>query len=85
MGLLTGERRTATVRATTECECLVIGHGAFDETLRESTDLVEKMSDLIARRQAELDVVASERRDDGEPMQDRSRRLISQIKDFFKL
>lgn len=85
MGLLTGEKRAASVRATTECECLVIGHAAFDETLRQSADLVDKMSELLAARQAELDAAATERQNDTIPMHDRSRRLISQIKDFFKL
>ncbi len=38
-----------------------------------------------AARQAKLEAVASERRAPTEPMQERSRRLISQIKTFFKL
>jgi small-conductance mechanosensitive channel/CRP-like cAMP-binding protein len=85
MGLMTGEPRAATVRAATECELLVVGHDAFHEALASSPGIVEKMSDLLATRQAELEAVASERPTIAEPVQDRSRRLISQIKHFFKL
>jgi len=85
MGLMTGEPRTATVRATTECELLVVGHDAFQQTIAPVPGVLEKMSDLLAIRQAELEAVASERRSSSEPMQERSQRLISQIKSFFKL
>lgn len=84
MGLMTGEERKATVRAATECELLVIGHDAFQKTLAAVPGVVEKMSELLATRAAELDAVASQRPRSGE-VQDRSKRLISQIKDFFKL
>lgn len=85
MALMTGEVRKATVRADTECELLVIDHDSFHATLAAVPGIVERMSELLASRQAELEAVASERRPDDVPMQERSRRLISQIKTFFKL
>jgi small-conductance mechanosensitive channel/CRP-like cAMP-binding protein len=85
MALMTGEPRSATVRAETECELLVVGHAAFHDTLAAVPGLVEKISDLLATRQAELEVVTSQRPSVHELPQDRSRRLISQIKTFFKL
>ncbi len=85
MALMTGEVRKATVRADTECELLVVDHDAFHATLASIPGIIERMSDLLASRQAELEAVASERGPRAEPMQDRSRRLISQIKTFFKL
>ena len=85
MGLMTGEPRAATVRAATECALLVVGHAAFQETIAAAPGLVDKMSELLAARQAELEAVASERRPSVEVIQDRSKRLISQIKSFFKL
>jgi small-conductance mechanosensitive channel/CRP-like cAMP-binding protein len=85
MALMTGEPRTATVRAETECELLVIGHDAFHDTLASVPGVVEKISDLLAARQAELEAVTSQRPTFHEQPQDRSRRLISQIKTFFKL
>ena len=48
-------------------------------------DVVEKMSDLLATRQAELDEAASAPVPQQEPVQERSRRLISQIRSFFQL
>ena len=86
MGLLTGEARAATVRATSHCALLVIGHSAFHATLDKVPHVVEKMSDLVAVRQAELEEVASQKRNSVElTPRDRSQRLISQIKDFFKI
>jgi small-conductance mechanosensitive channel/CRP-like cAMP-binding protein len=85
MGLMTGEQRKATVRAATECELLVISHEAFHTTLATNTDVIEKISELLAKRQAELAAAAESRDTMIEPMQDRSKRLISQIKSFFKL
>lgn len=85
MGLLTGEARAATVRAITDCSLIVIGHEAFHDTIAPVPGVVEKMSELLAVRQAELEAALSERRPSIEPMQDRSKRLISQIKGFFKL
>ncbi len=84
MGLMTGEERKASVRAATECELIVIDHGAFQTTLAAVPGVVENMSDLLARRAAELDAVASQR-PESMAVQDQSKRLISQIKDFFKL
>ena len=85
MGLMTGEQRKATVRAHTECELLVVSHDAFHSTLAANTGVIEKISDLLLERQAELEAVASTRDTMIEPKDDRSKRLISQIKSFFKL
>jgi small-conductance mechanosensitive channel/CRP-like cAMP-binding protein len=85
MGLLTGEARTATVRAASECELLVLDHAAFHDTLATHGGVVEKLGDLLAQRQAELEAAASSRRPEAVPIQERSKRLISQIKDWFKL
>jgi CRP-like cAMP-binding protein len=85
MGLMTGEARAATVRALTDCALIVIGHDAFHDTIASVPGVVEKMSELLAIRQSELEEAASERRPTFEPMQDRSQRIISQIKGFFKL
>ena len=85
MGLMTGEQRKATVRAAVECELLVVSHDAFHDTLASNPDIIEKISELLLARQAELDAAAGVRDTMVEPMQDRSKRLISQIKSFFNL
>lgn len=85
MALMTGEPRRATVRAVGECELLVIGHEAFHAALAANSGVIDKISELLLERQAELEEVASSRETIVEPMQLRSKRLISQIKGFFKL
>lgn len=85
MGLMTGEQRRASVRAVVECELLVVSHSAFHATLVSNTDVIERISELLLARQAQLDAVAESRDTMIEPPQDRSKRLISQIKSFFKL
>lgn len=85
MGLMTGEQRKATVRASKECELLVVSHEAFQATLASNTDVIEKISDLLLRRQEELEAAAGVRDTMIEPIDDRSKRLISQIRSFFKL
>jgi small-conductance mechanosensitive channel/CRP-like cAMP-binding protein len=85
MGLMTGEQRKASVRADTECELLVVSHEAFHSTLAANTGIIEKICDLLLERQAELEAVATTRDTMIEPKDDRSKRLISQIKSFFKL
>jgi small-conductance mechanosensitive channel/CRP-like cAMP-binding protein len=85
MGLMTGEQRKAAVRAAAECELLVVSHDAFHSTLASNGGVIEKISELLLARQVELDAAAGVRDTMIEPMQDRSKRLISQIKSFFKL
>ena len=85
MGLMTGEPRNASVRAKTECALLVISHASFEATLAKHPDLVERISSLLLARQAELEAAENRRDTLIEPMEDRSKRLISQIKMFFKL
>jgi CRP-like cAMP-binding protein len=84
MGLLTGEVRSATVRAKVLSHLVVIDHDAFHEVLAGHPEVVELMGTLLARRQAELSAVqvASGR---SQAPEERSRRLISQIREFFKL
>jgi CRP-like cAMP-binding protein len=84
MGLVTGEARSATVRAKTLCDLVVIDHDAFHDVLAAHPEVVERMGGLLAARQAGLEAAAaSEER--APPTEERKRRLISQIRSFFKL
>jgi small-conductance mechanosensitive channel/CRP-like cAMP-binding protein len=85
MGVMTGEARAATVRARTECQLLVIDKAAVQRALESAPGVVEKISDLLARRQAELEAVNASRGPRGAPIQERSKRLFTQIKEFFKI
>jgi CRP-like cAMP-binding protein len=58
MSLLTGARRSATVRATTALELIEVNKQALAVVLKQSPDLVERFATLIHRRQHELDRLA---------------------------
>src|SRR5216117_937943 len=53
MSLLTGESRTATVQAESDCYVLEIGKPAMAEVIRDSPDCLERLSELLARRKLE--------------------------------
>lgn len=57
MGLMTGEPRRATVTARTDVECLRLDKAALEAVLRARPDLAGELSNIIARRMGELDMV----------------------------
>jgi small-conductance mechanosensitive channel/CRP-like cAMP-binding protein len=84
MGLLTGEVRSATVRARTACDLVVIDHDAFHDVLAAHPEVVDRLGSLLAMRQAEISA-AKAAGGTVAPPEERSKRLISQIREFFKL
>jgi small-conductance mechanosensitive channel len=57
MGVMTGERRTATVQAATEVECYRIDKDVFKAVLRNRPEMADTISNVIARRRVELATV----------------------------
>jgi small-conductance mechanosensitive channel/CRP-like cAMP-binding protein len=55
MSLLTGERRTATIRADHDCEVLEISKPVMAELLREAPECLEQLSELLATRKLETE------------------------------
>lgn len=55
MSLLTGERRSATIMAHTDCEVVEIGKPVLAKSLKENPELLGKLSELLARRQLETE------------------------------
>ncbi len=55
MSLLTGERRTATILAHTDCEVVEIGKPVLAKSLKENPELLSKLSELLAKRQMETE------------------------------
>jgi small-conductance mechanosensitive channel/CRP-like cAMP-binding protein len=53
MSLLTGERRSATVRAEGDCYVIEISKPVMAEVLRDSPQCLEQLSELLARRKME--------------------------------
>src|SRR5256886_5467895 len=53
MSLLTGENRTATVQAESDCYVLEIGKPVMADVIRDTPDCLERRSELLARRKLE--------------------------------
>src|SRR6266542_4366522 len=60
MSLLTGERRTATVRAETDCQVMEIGKPVMAELLRASPDCLERLRELLAKRKMKTEGLLKE-------------------------
>jgi small-conductance mechanosensitive channel/CRP-like cAMP-binding protein len=87
MGVMTGERRTASVIAATEVECYRIDKEAFKAVLRNRPEMVEEVSQVMARRRVELatvkeglDAEARKRR-----IKEEKGKLLTSIQTFFGL
>jgi small-conductance mechanosensitive channel/CRP-like cAMP-binding protein len=87
MGVMTGERRTASVIAATEVECYRLDKEIFQGVLRRRPELVDSFSRVMAKRRVELlsvreDLNAEEKR---RRIHEEHRHLISSIQTFFGL
>ena len=88
MSLLTGEPRSATIVAHTDCEMWEIGKDVLGEILQQNHTLVENLSDLLAKRRLENEGLLAS----AHPvavMQEKHRQyrasFISKLKSFFEL
>jgi CRP-like cAMP-binding protein len=61
MSLLTGERRSATIVANTDCEVVEIGKTILSNSLKENPELLNKLSELLAARQLETEGIVAAR------------------------
>ena len=57
MCLLTGEKRSATVRARTDCDLWEIDRACLQPLIQENKALAERLSELLARRRMETEGV----------------------------
>ena len=60
MSLLTGEPRSATIRAEADCEVLVISKKVMAEVLRASPQCLTQLSELLAKRRLEGDNIVKD-------------------------
>jgi CRP-like cAMP-binding protein len=60
MSLLTGEPRSATVRADGDCYVMEIGKPVMAEVLRDAPSCLEKLSELLAQRRMETEGILKE-------------------------
>jgi CRP-like cAMP-binding protein len=61
MSLLTGDPRTATVTAITDCELIEIGAEAFRNLVLSDSALVDHVTEAVAKRRLELEQHRSNR------------------------
>lgn len=87
MSLMTGEPRTATVRAVEATEVLVVAREPFKELLVGRPELAEKLSMMLAERKLELDQRNSKEteRQRASRTDETSKEMLVRIRDFFKL
>lgn len=60
MSLLTGEKRSATVRADADCYVMEIGKPVMADVIREAPGCLEQLSDLLAKRKLENEGIFKE-------------------------
>ncbi len=81
MSLLTGEPRTATATAVSECRVLLVDKPALEPILLQYPDLLERIGQVLVERQAGLRFRLSDRAT--EPEQEQKRNVLQRIRDFF--
>jgi small-conductance mechanosensitive channel/CRP-like cAMP-binding protein len=57
MSLLTGEPRSASLKALEDCECYLLDRQAFEDVLHGRPEIAHHLSELLARRKVELEAV----------------------------
>ncbi|HZY32112.1 MAG TPA: mechanosensitive ion channel family protein [Candidatus Methylomirabilis sp.] len=85
MSLLTGARRSATVRSLEDSELLVLGKAEFRDILLADPKVVESLSQILSIRQREQEAAVARERGavHQRPESDPARQLLDHIKSFF--
>lgn len=88
MSVMTGEPRTASVRALQDTQLLVIDKACLRPLLESSPELAERISEVLAARQLQLDSASSKTQAKQVAVarqQDERNELLFRIKEFFSL
>ncbi|MEP7071926.1 MAG: mechanosensitive ion channel family protein [Verrucomicrobiota bacterium] len=88
MSLLTGERRTATVKAKGDCYVMEISKPVMAEVIKESPACLEQLSGLLARRRLETEGIvkdAAAATTEVEREREYSEGFLSRLRIFFEL
>ena len=87
MGLLTGQPRTADVRAIGDVECFRLEKAAFAQIIKARPEIAEHLSEVLARRREELDIALSGRDASLHPrsQEGEAHRILRKIVEFFGL
>ena len=87
MSLMTGERRTATVLASTDVECYRLDKAAFEEIIRRRPEMAGEVAEILARRKVQLASVKENLDAEAQARRLAAARsdLAGRIRDFFGL
>src|SRR5713226_7448589 len=89
MSLLTGEKRSATVRADGDCYVMEISKDVMGEVIRESPDCLKQLSELLAKRKMETEGIlkdaASSSADHAAKQREYTATFLKRLKTFFAL
>ncbi len=87
MGLMTGDKRRATVIATTPVHCYKLHRDDFKQILTQRPAVAEEISTILATREFELQAVREDLDSVNREQRvgDASTKLLSRIRDFFGL
>ena len=83
MALLTGESRTASVRAETPVVCYEINKEILMPIFQENPELLEKVSGLIAARKAQLRRIKKASLEEAQEEQQEKHSLLQKMRHFF--
>ena len=86
-GMMTGERRSADVIALTDVECYRVDKDSFHDILRKRPEIAEDISQVLARRRAELEAAREDLTEEAKRarMRDHQGDLLQRIRNFFAL
>jgi small-conductance mechanosensitive channel/CRP-like cAMP-binding protein len=85
MALMTGERRTATVRASSPCTLIGVDQHALKTVLETAPELAARISRAIAERQTAAETEKTTARADARRVEERSSQILGRIRKFFAL
>lgn len=87
MGMMTGERRAATVMALSNVECYRLDKEGFHDILQRRPEIAEDISQVLARRRVELDAAREDLNEEAKRarMKYHQTDLLARIKRFFTI
>jgi CRP-like cAMP-binding protein len=88
MSLLTGERRTATVRAAADCYVMEISKPTMADVIRQAPECLNRLSELLAKRKMETEgIIKDVHLAQGEEAKQReySATFLRRLRTFFEL
>ena len=81
MSVMTGEPRTASIRALVETEVMAVGKDAFKKIIEQNEPVLEEISEILAQRHNELSEQSAE--EESHDRKTQPAMLLNRIKSFF--